>query len=159
MLKRNENQGCGAITDERAIVDGERFGNGPARERLFEGDDFTHVGQRILCAVRMILDRDSGQLFTRGAVLVHMPLSDHGEQGGEGGAGAAFARHVARTSKNLRNTRGGLGGHLFHAGYDDDIINAGRHTLPRMEECRPAGSAGVFNACARNGFEPAAVPT
>jgi hypothetical protein len=150
LIGRDDHHGCGTVADQGAIVNGKRLCDRLARERLFESDDFAHVRLRIFCAVGVVLHGDGGELFARGAVLVHMAARDHGEQGGESRTRAAFAGHITGACKDLRYARGALRSHFFDASRNHKVVNSGRDALPGVEERRTARSAGIFKTSTRD---------
>lgn len=139
------NGGC-AIADEGAIVEVEGVGDGLAVHGLFESDDFAHLCVRVERAIFVIFYGDGGQVFARGAVLVHVAAGDHAEERREGGAGADFGCAIAGGGQDFGDARGGLAGHFFDARDHDDVAEAACDFAPGEEERRTAGGAGIFNA-------------
>ena len=126
-LQRNDQHGRRAVADQRAIVNGQRIGDGLAGQRLLHSDHFAHVRQRILGAVGVILYRHRGHLLARGSVLIHVPARDHREQRRERRAGAPSPAVSPAPGQNFGDFGRGLGGHLLHARDQHDVVQ----TRPR----------------------------
>ena len=71
---------CGrAVADQRAIVEVQRFGDGPRVHGLLERDHLTHLGIGVQRAIFVILHGDGGKMRASSAEIVHMAARDHGE--------------------------------------------------------------------------------
>nr|WP_306437325.1 hypothetical protein [Cupriavidus taiwanensis] len=73
-----EVQAEAGIRDQTAVKHAQRIGNGLGREDIIQRDRLLHMCVRMQQRMLARLDRDMGKLLPRGAILVHVPLRDHG---------------------------------------------------------------------------------
>ena len=90
---------------------------------LLQRDHFAHLRVGIQRAVGVILDGDGGQVFARGAELVHVAARDHGEQRSERGAGPDLARAIARPGQNFGHPRRRLRSHFLDPHHQHDVVD------------------------------------
>ena len=139
------------IGNQAAVVKLQGIGNHKGAKRFLKRYLFLHMRQGILTAIKVIFDRDHGQVFFCGSKSRHVRLCYHGVITGETHPKRVFPDSVTPFSHNLRCYGGGNLCHFFRAEDKNDIGKPRRHSHPSHAKRHAAAGTRPFNPEVRLG--------
>ncbi len=94
--------------------------------------------------MKVIFNRDFGQLFLGGSILMHVGVGNHGVKSGKRDAVKSFIFLIGCCRQCIGGAVGAHIGHLFHSAYQNNIIQPGQDFNHTQTQRQSAGSTGRF---------------